>query len=167
MATSIVVLDGGRLQQVGDPRTIYERPANLFVARFIGNPAMNVLSGEIEGGDDAGRMVRTSGGRLPVDGRWSDLSHGQPVKVGIRPEHLIISAQAIGDHGITTTVATAEWLGHEQILHLGSGDETIAVREADRGELIGSGTQLKVSAEAIDVHLFDPITGRRLPEVEA
>ena len=159
MATSIAVLDEGRLQQTGDPRTIYERPANAFVARFIGNPAMNLTPGELKLGADGQHFVHTAGGTVAVDGRWAGLADGQDVTVGIRPEHLTIA-----DHGLPATVLSAEWLGYEQILNVRCGDDLIAVRESDGGELIGSGTNLRLSAHAADIHLFDPSTGLRLAE---
>ncbi len=88
MAGRIAVLDEGRLQQVGDPRTIYDRPANLFVARFIGSPAMNVLPGTVRRSADGDWAVTVAGGELAVNGTWHGLAEGRPVEVGIRPEHL-------------------------------------------------------------------------------
>ena len=158
MATRIAILDQGRLQQVGDPRSVYGAPANVFVARFIGSPPMNVLPGRVVAAD-GGHAVEVGGGRLPVDGRWSGLDAVGDVQVGIRPEHLVVA-----DSGIGSTVVAAEWLGHEQILQLDVGGGRVQLRAGGEGALPASGTVLSLHAAAADIHLFDAATGERLPE---
>ncbi len=160
MASSIAVIDGGRLQQVAEPRTIYDHPANEFVAGFIGNPAMNITPGVIVENSGGSVAVRTSGGTIPVDHRWVGLIDGQSVSVGIRPEHIAITAE-----GLAATVRSAEWLGHEQILHVGCGDEELAVRETDATRTTHVGAVLNLGMSADDIHLFDASTGCRLAEV--
>ena len=157
MASRIAVLDEGRLQQVGDPRTIYNHPANLFVARFIGSPPMNILSGTV---DDAGSAVEVAGGTLPLDGRWPGLQAGQVVEVGVRPEHLHAA-----DVGIRVTVQASEWLGHEQILTLDATGTPMLLRDVSDTIDSAPGAVLTLTAPADDVHLFDPDSGDRLAEV--
>ena len=158
MASRIAVLDGGRLQQVDDPRGIYERPANVFVARFIGSPPMNVLPGTVRR-EGAGWAVDVSGGNLPLDGRWSDLADGRAVQVGVRPEHL-----RPAETGLPVEVSTVEWLGHEQVLQAECGEETISVRDLGEAELASPGSTMSLTTDAGHVHLFDPGSGARLRE---
>jgi ABC-type sugar transport system ATPase subunit len=160
MASRIAVLDEGRLQQVGDPRTIYERPANLFVARFIGSPAMNVLPGILQPGANGGWAVAVAGGELAVDGTWSELTEGRRVEVGVRPEHLRISDNG----GIPVTVTASEWLGHEQIIQLDVEGKSLALRDSLDTLNVASGSTMLVTAETADIHLFDPVSGERLAQ---
>jgi len=157
MASRIAVLDAGQLQQVGDPRTIYNHPANLFVARFIGNPPMNIMSG-IVAADRA--WVDVPGGRLPLNGRWNGITAGQAVEVGVRPEHLVEA-----DSGMITTVHTGEWLGNEQILRLEADGTPLLLRDSTDTLDSAPGAVLTLGAEAVDVHLFDASTGTRLTEI--
>ncbi len=159
MATRIAVLDQGRLQQLGDPRNIYHAPANAFVARFIGTPTMNVLAGTVEMGADGTRSVSMAGGRLAIDESWSSLGHGQAVQVGVRPEHL-----RVGDEGLTITVQSVEWLGHEQILTVETTDATLAIRTSEDASSIDPGATASVTCDAGAVHLFDPDSGERLAQ---
>lgn len=159
MATRIAVLDQGRLQQLGDPRNIYHAPANAFVARFIGTPTMNVLAGTVEMGADGTRSVSMAGGRLAIDESWSSLGHGQAVQVGVRPEHLRVS-----DEGLTITVQSVEWLGHEQILTVETTDATLAIRTSEDASSIDPGATASVTCDAGAVHLFDPDSGERLAQ---
>ena len=158
MATRIAVLDCGRLQQLGDPRAVYGSPANIFVARFMGSPAMNLLSGTVDLANEL-PMVHIAGGRVPIDASWQSLHHEQPVTVGVRPEHIHIGAV-----GINATLEAAEWLGHEQILTVRVADSTIAVRAPEHFEGGGSGRPITVSCAPAAVHLFDPVSGRRLAQ---
>src|SRR6266545_5513858 len=96
MASRIAVMSDGRLQQAGTPEEIYERPANLFVAQFIGSPPMNCLDGVVTT-DGGGPAVRVDGARFPVPpGLTTRLEEGQPVVVGVRPEHLAPAAAGAG-----------------------------------------------------------------------
>jgi multiple sugar transport system ATP-binding protein len=87
MADKIVVMHDGRVEQMGDPLTLYDRPANRFVAGFIGSPAMNFLEGAVHGADGKRAVRMGSGARLPV-AETGAAAEGQPVIYGIRPEHL-------------------------------------------------------------------------------
>jgi multiple sugar transport system ATP-binding protein len=133
----------------------------VFVARFIGSPPMNVLAGRIRWEDEARWSVDVGGGTLPLDGRWTGLSDGRPVQVGIRPEHLRPAGV-----GMPVEVTGVEWLGHEQILQADCGDDSISVRDVGERELASPGSAMHLSTDAAHVHLFDDDSGERLLEVE-
>lgn len=156
MADRIAVLDSGRLQQVGAPQAVYERPANLFVARFIGSPPMNTLPGTARVDGDA-VSVEVGGGRLDVtvDGSVTD---GQAVVAGVRPEHL-----SIGAGQLNGTVRAIEWLGHERHVYCDVSGEALIVRDTEAGG--GSarpGDEVTLTASPQEVHLFDATTSERL-----
>jgi ABC-type sugar transport system ATPase subunit len=162
MASRIAVLDEGRLLQVGDPRAIYDTPANLFVARFIGSPSMNVLSGTVRVGESGERFVSVSGGELGVGSRWQALSEGQTVEVGVRPEHLRVSS----DGGFPAAVTSAEWLGSETIIQFDAGGEHIALRDGSDAVDLAPGTSVRLTAGVDDIHLFDSQSGERLTKTQ-
>ena len=151
MADKIVVMNGGNIEQIGRPLDLYDRPANLFVAGFIGSPAMNMVKGTITGG--ALRMEDGTAWPLPVDG--SAAKEG-PAVYGVRPEHLQIDSS-----GLPATVQLVEPTGSEtQVLMRIGGQAVIgAFRErvsAKPGEI------LPVRPDPALVHLFDQQSGRRL-----
>jgi len=111
LADRILILDGGVLQQVGTPQEIFDTPANLFVAGFIGSPAMNFLEGV---GD--GERVRV--GELSVES-----AHEGPVTLGVRPHEVIV-----GEGEARATVDVVEHLGWEVHLHLAIGDQLLTAR---------------------------------------
>ena len=157
MATRIAVLDAGSLQQVGDPRTIYERPANVFVARFVGSPPMNVVDGTLAADDRGGWAVRLDGGDFPLPDAWTALRDGQAVHLGVRPEHLVET-----DDGVPGTVDHAEWLGHEEIVQIRCGRDVFALRDTSETSRLRAGDQVRLGSIASNVHLFDAETGVRL-----
>ena len=154
MASRIAVLDQGRLQQVGTPRDIYDSPANVFVARFVGSPSMNVLEATVEGSS-----ASVAGGRVPVRNGLR-VTAGETVTVGIRPEHLRMAGP--DEPAIEAQVTTTEWLGHEQVVTVVVGDETVAVRSVDTGALPAPGTVLRLTVDPANLHVFDQSTGRRI-----
>jgi multiple sugar transport system ATP-binding protein len=155
LADRIVVLREGRVEQMGAPLDLYDRPANLFVAGFIGSPAMNVLDGEIAG-DGVRCMCRLPDGTaLPVPpGARAEI--GQRVRYGIRPEHLVVC-----EPGVAATVVVVEPTGAETqvAMRLGGQDLLGVFRErlpVRRGDL------LPLGIDPAAVHLFDAATGTRL-----
>jgi multiple sugar transport system ATP-binding protein len=145
MADRIVVLQEGRIEQAGTPIELYARPKNLFVARFLGAPPMNLLKGTVRDGG----VALDGGGALPLPGRGLPAD-GTPVSVGIRPEHA-----EPGTGPIEVTVGTVEMLGSETILHgetaLGS-PFTLARRGISRAR---AGDRVPVAFPEAFVHLFD------------
>ena len=125
MAHRIAILSAGRLQQVGSPQEVYEAPANLFVAQFIGTPPMNTLNGTFT--TEGGPAIVVGESRFPVPADLKTrLEEGQGVIVGARPEHLDVS-----DAGtITHDVRAVEWLGHECLVFGSVEGSPVVVREA-------------------------------------
>jgi multiple sugar transport system ATP-binding protein len=148
------------LQQVGPPQEVYEKPANLFVARFIGNPPMNTIEGAIAREAD-GVVLQVPGGRVPLPGafaRVADRGTETALVLGIRPEHV-----AIGDGPITATVSVVESLGHERhiICRLEDGQLVIA-RQPSSTRSPGDGDQVRLSFDPEHLHVFDAATEARV-----
>jgi multiple sugar transport system ATP-binding protein len=150
MADRIVVMQGGRIEQVGAPLDLYDRPANTFVAGFIGSPAMNMLDGVVKGG-----MVEVPGARLPLPAGMK-VAEGREVIYGIRPEHL-----SVGSTGIAGDVAVVEPTGSETHVVLRFGGRDVVAMFRDRVPF-RPGDALVLVPDAGSVHLFDKGSGVRL-----
>ena len=99
MADKIVVMNSGNVEQIGAPLDLYDHPANLFVAGFIGSPAMNFVKGRIAGG-----AFRADGGAdLPLPGGQANGSEGRPVLYGMRPEHFQLRGDGLAGHRCTSS----------------------------------------------------------------
>ncbi len=163
MADRIAVLKDGRLEQFGRPLDLYNRPANLFVAGFIGSPRMNFLSGKLGAAHAEGASATLDGGGIiSVPCVPSNAAQGSAVKLGIRPEHIRPVDTGAGD--IALKVTLTEQLGGESYLHgtVPSG-ETLSVRlpgqtKVTRGETIGV-----VLGDPNLRHLFNADTGAAFP----
>jgi multiple sugar transport system ATP-binding protein len=157
MATRVAVMSDGKLQQVGTPQEVYERPLNTFVAQFIGTPPMNCLDAAIA--SDGNGVQIGDAGRVPLpEGFQTSLAPGQPVIVGVRPESLEVDPQG----SLELEVRAVEWLGHECLVSAKVGDKQLTVRQVGmRPEEAGS--TIRVSAPASAVHLFDTNSTGRLP----
>jgi multiple sugar transport system ATP-binding protein len=160
----IVVMHQGRVRQVDTPARVYDRPADTFVAGFLGSPPMNLLPGPIEGADSQ-MLIRLDGAPdvvlpMPATIAVDQLPQSGAVILGVRPEHLrtsSIDSRARSD-GFEATVELAEALGHEQLLHLRTGHAPVTVRGAP-GERPTIGSVLLVQADRSRLHLFDRQTG--------
>ena len=154
MADKIVVMRDGRVEQIGAPLDLYDRPANVFVAGFIGSPSMNFVHGRI-GQDAGGRHFVSDGGlRLPIPD--TSARDGAEVVYGIRPEHIAVSAD-----GIPVTVVVTEPTGSETQVFARAGEDLIDAVVKDRigakpGETVG------FLIDPANVHLFDRKTEERL-----
>ena len=154
LADRIVVLSAGRIEQVGPPLELYERPANLFVARFIGSPAMNILPVTI-GEAGARTTVTFKGGRsagVPI--AVPDADKGKPASLGVRPEDLEVSTG--DDYLFEGRVLLVEALGEVTLLYLegGAGEEPIIVKLPGTSDISKSDiVRLKATAEKL--HLFN------------
>jgi multiple sugar transport system ATP-binding protein len=154
LADRIVVMHDGLVEQIGAPLELYDRPQNLFVAGFIGSPAMNLLTGTIRG-DGRPEFEGTNGVRLPLLAapRGSD---GRPVIYGIRPEHFVIS-----EDGTEAEVLVVEPTGSElQVAAKIGGDDIVAVFRERHDFKPGDKIRLKPDPRA--THLFDAPSGQRL-----
>lgn len=152
MADKIVVMHDGLVEQIGKPLELYDRPNNLFVASFIGSPAMNMLKGRIgQGGFEGAGDVN-----LPLNGA-APRGNGAGVVLGIRPEHLRLS-----DDGFPVTVAVVEPTGSEvQLVGRTAGGEEIVANFRER-HAFAPGETVRLSADPDSIHLFDGDSGRRL-----
>ena len=155
MATRVAVMSMGKLQQVGSPQEVYERPINTFVAQFIGTPPMNCLPAKIS---SDGRSVELEGGTLPIpEGLSSKPAPGSAVIVGVRPEHLELDPNGT----LEVEVRAVEWLGHECLVSASVGDSPLIVRQVGMST-DAAGTKARLSAEPANVHLFDAETTERI-----
>jgi len=155
MADIIVVLDHGRVMQIGAPLELYDRPDNRFVAGFIGSPAMNFIDGRVEQGADGAVFRAPTGDAVPLPGAPA-LADGRPVVLGIRPEHLTLA-----DSGIAARVEVVEPTGAELYITAAGGDTTMAAVFRERYVLRPDQTIHLRSVED-RYHLFDPESDQRL-----
>jgi multiple sugar transport system ATP-binding protein len=156
MADRIVVMNAGSVEQVGTPLELYDHPSNLFVAAFIGSPAMNFFDGRIEASGEGARLILDNGPSFSVP-----RATGTPrVTAGIRPDKFSISSQA--DGSFEGRVVVVEPTGAEtQVALEEAGKQFVAVfRERINSQ---PGEMLRLTVEPSQIHLFDKATGLRLP----
>jgi multiple sugar transport system ATP-binding protein len=146
----IVVFNGGRIEQVGTPHELYNHPANLFVAGFLGTPKMNFIPGEIIGADGDGVRVRLPGGAvIAVDaaaGPAVGRNLGDQVTLGVRAEHLSVAAPEQADNVIDAGVGHVEYLGDLSIVYatLAGVPDMIAVKQAAEAPPLQAGSRARV-----------------------
>ena len=145
----VVVLDRGRIQQVASPRELYERPANVFVAGFIGNPPMNLFPTRVT---RAGGGLRLAVGdqSLPLAAR-REVPLDVPLTAGVRPE--AVHVRAPGEPGLRAAVEHVEQLGHESLVHARIADVSLVARVPPRGAPADGG--VSVVFDSASVYLFD------------
>jgi multiple sugar transport system ATP-binding protein len=156
MGHRIAVMNAGKIQQVGTPLEVYDRPANLFVANFIGTPPMNFVKGTIREG---GAVIGAEKFSIAIPEKLIPITRphdGSPVVVGIRPENILSADKEA--HGptskITGEVEMVEPLGHEVIVHVRVGDDLlVASLESHHLPRVGDPLDLVIETEAM--HLFD------------
>jgi ABC-type sugar transport system ATPase subunit len=148
MADRIVILDQGSIAQVGSPMELYDRPANAFVAGFIGSPRMNFLR-VAETGRAAGKLsLRTETGEA-IDVAAAPVSEARAATLGLRPEHLVLSA----DGPIPGKVLAIELLGNETLIHVENSASTMVVK-AGRDNGVDIGETVRLSFDPRHAHLF-------------
>jgi multiple sugar transport system ATP-binding protein len=153
LATRIVVMRGGRIQQVGVPAEVYERPANLFVAGFLGAPAMNFIRGAL--GSDG----RFASGALTLDvsAAGAALAGARAAVLGIRPEHIAIAAGA----PLAGTATLVEPMGNHQIVWIEAGGQLLSAIVHD-SRAFAPGAAVQFAVDASRASLFDPESEQRL-----
>ena len=155
MGDKIVVMKDGRIEQTGSPLDLYDHPANLFVAGFIGSPAMNFLPGTLRRADGAARVELGDGTRLAAPANAGGVD-GQPVVMGMRPEHLTLAQS-----GIPSKVVVVEPTGADTFVacrHEGA-DFSVVFRERHD---FAPGTTIHLQPDLLYAHLFDAGSGKRL-----
>ncbi|MDO8070463.1 sn-glycerol-3-phosphate ABC transporter ATP-binding protein UgpC [Janthinobacterium sp. SUN176] len=155
LADRIVVLNAGRIEQVGAPLELYHHPANLFVAGFLGSPRMNFLKGKIHSYADGVATIATNAKGMLQAVLTQPLASGTPVTVGARPEHVQACAPG-ATAALTATVQAVEKLGDISYLYVQvpGGDEPLVVRaDAETDWAIGQSVALQVAPAR--VHVFD------------
>jgi multiple sugar transport system ATP-binding protein len=162
LADRIVLLKDGHIQQVGAPVDVFERPANVFTGRFIGNPPMNVLQAVLhKDADDAGRHVAAEGLRIAVaDTVGAALPHGTPVTVGIRPDAVKTgdALMHLPEHcHMDARVEVAEILGGQSLLEVSAAGVPLIAEVAGR-VLARPGDSIRIGVDPARVLLFDAQT---------
>lgn len=155
----LMVLNSGNVEQLGTPLELYERPASLFVAQFIGSPAMNIIDTNVSA--DGAEVAISDKISLALGGGSLKGRAGQAIKLGIRPEHLVISPQGAG--ALPLNVTLVEHLGADTLIHGHFGDEKtdLTVRCAGT-QHVKVGETLPITASLDHIHLFDPTTEKRI-----
>jgi sn-glycerol 3-phosphate transport system ATP-binding protein len=155
LADMLVVLNAGRIEQIGAPLELYERPATLFVAGFLGSPPMNFLKGTLE----SPAMVRVEDGReLACNAAHAALPRGAKVVAGIRPERAVVRPAG---EGLPMKIELIEELGVGRLLHGQFAGSPVTVAIAPDQQLAATET-IGVTIPAEAVHLFDAESGKRL-----
>jgi multiple sugar transport system ATP-binding protein len=154
MADKIVVMRDGRVEQIGAPLDLYDNPANIFVAGFIGSPSMNFVHGQIVN-DGGVRQFRSDNGlMLPLP--HTNAPDGTKVTYGIRPEHITIA-----DHGVPLRVVVVEPTGSETQVFAKHGTDFIDAMVKDRFKAAPN-SEVRFAIDPANVHLFDRATEQRL-----
>lgn len=152
LADRVVVMNQGVVQQVATPRVIYDKPANTFVAGFMGTPAMNLIDGELSGG-----VFKSSGVEIP----GLSKEHNGQVTLGFRAEDAAI-CDAGAEAQISAQVYSMELLGEASMVTMRAGGTIVAIKaEKDFSAQIGDNFSASIPASIC--HLFDKSTGERLP----
>jgi multiple sugar transport system ATP-binding protein len=156
MGDRIAVMKDGLLQQVGSPEELYSHPVNIFVAGFIGSPAMNFATTKAEGKD-----LIFGGAKLELAGDQARAADSRPdgasVLIGFRPEHLELANGATGANAVRfpATVDVVEYLGNEELIHAqAEGNEIVALLPSDKH--VKPGDQVEFAIPMEKLHIFDP-----------
>jgi multiple sugar transport system ATP-binding protein len=156
MADRIVVMHDGRIEQIGTPLELYDRPGNLFVAQFIGSPAMNVVQGTVRRAGGVAHVEVEGGAHWPLDG--GPGVDGQAVSYGIRPEHLTLAS---GGNGVPGEIIVVEPTGAETELLINVGGSQVILRTHGRPR-VNPDEKIHLAVDPANVHLFDRTSGQRL-----
>jgi multiple sugar transport system ATP-binding protein len=162
MGDRIAVMKDGVLQQVGTPQQLYDHPTNIFVAGFIGSPAMNFATTTTEGKD-----LMFGGAKLELTGDQARAADSRPqgsnVLIGFRPEHIELANGTTGANAVRfpATVEVVEYLGNEELIHAqAEGNEVVALLPSDKKVAVGDNVQFAVPMEKL--HIFDPDSEKTL-----
>ena len=171
MATKIVVMNEGVIQQIGSPREIYHHPANLFTAGFMGSPQMNFFEHSRLDRVNGEYFLTLLGVRFPLPQEKQQQLQQKDIQscevtAGVRPEDVCLSAE--GDaYAMKACLDVSEMLGNEVLLHMRAGEENFIIRipESESGRLTENSTAeipLELSVSRNKIHLFDAETKNNL-----
>jgi multiple sugar transport system ATP-binding protein len=153
MADKIVVLNAGLVEQVGSPLELYHRPANLFVAGFIGSPRMNMIRTRVvAAGGGLARVALPGGGEIGIPTQGARIPADSQVTLGVRPEHLSVGGSIDGQ--IRGTVRVAERLGAETLLYIDVPESEPVIVRCDGTAREKAGDAVKVGVSSTSCHLF-------------
>ncbi|MHC4915614.1 MAG: ABC transporter ATP-binding protein [Planctomycetota bacterium] len=160
LAETVVVMEGGRVHQAGPPLEVYEKPADRFVAGFLGSPPMNFIRGRLKSENGLRFLGQGLDLELPPEAaaRFSGAA-GSELDLGVRPERI-----AVGEGGgisLRGKVGVVEALGSEKLVYLGVGESEL-IAKVDARRRVAAGEELDFSVPAEFVHAFDAATGRSL-----
>ena len=157
LADRIAILNDGVLQQLGTPDEVYEKPANVFVASFIGSPGINLLHGDL---DKANQQIKGAGFSLPLPRRFQNTTSG-PVTIGIRPPSISIGES--GDAPINAYVDDVETLGWESYVHLRLGTNSILAQvPSEKARSLKAEDSVVCSVRSTDILLFEAESGKAI-----
>ncbi len=174
LADRIVAMDGGSIQQIGSPAELYDRPSNLFVAGFIGSPAMNFIAGRFQHGSD-GPSIDIGEGRTIAIAAPIDVAAGMEVTIGVRPEHVVVGARdgdaaskPVDANGLPhhAMVELIEPTGMGMIVHLRYGDAVLKAFHVGRLNARPDDV-LPFALPAEHLHLFLSSNGQRIEQLAA
>ena len=161
LADRMVIMNNGTIEQIGSPEEIYDHPASVYVAGFIGSPAMNFLGGRVSGAQSAIRLGNNA--TIDIASDRARALDGTEVQIGLRPEHLKLVAPGAGQ--ITGQFEFAEELGSGRLYHLQFEDIPLTIISPDKHRF-EPGRNLDLAVDPAHVHIFDGISGARLHELE-
>jgi multiple sugar transport system ATP-binding protein len=154
MGDRIAVMNLGELQQVGAPPELYDNPINIFVAAFIGSPAMNFATAKAHEGH-----LELGGTKLELSGRPAKAAaqhKGRDLLIGFRPEDLVLNGQTGSDAvRLPARIDVVEYLGHEELIHAqAEGHEIVALVPSDKKVQTGDNVEFAIHVDKL--HVFDP-----------
>ncbi len=158
LAQRMIVMNAGRMEQIGTPEQVYGKPASSFVASFIGSPPMNLLPGQADGGEGRGRFSVGSGAQAVSLQLPSAAPRAGALVLGLRPEHTEIDPQGLWP----LQVETVEMLGAERLVHGRLGDALFTVRIDATLPPPRVGEAIRMTASPRHLHWFDANTGLRV-----
>ena len=162
MADRIVVMHDGRIEQIGTPLELFDHPCNLFVAQFIGSPAMNVFPGSLQADAHGRWFVEALGARWPVAALAGGLP-GRAVRYGIRPGDLSLVPPSQGDVSASVIVVEPTGAETELLLELSDGKQTAQVTLVMHGRTtVKPGDAVRLHIAADKAHVFDTSSGLRI-----
>ena len=169
LADRIVCLSNGRAAQIGTPDELYNYPADLFVASFIGAPTINLLAGKLAKGDEGARLVTDDGLALPLPASMAELKAVE-ITAGFRPENVTLLAaegqHALGDGDLVAEVEYSEQMGSDTFVHMRLAGNPIVAR-CDPSRWFVKRQNVCLTVDPSHVHVFDTLSGKRLGPMKA